>query len=159
MNKRIEAVDVLRGLTMTLMILVNMPGNWSFRYPLLQHASWNGLTPTDFVFPCFLFVMGVSMFFSFRKSEFSLSWKVFRRFLLLMGIGILLNVIGMFVHGTFAIENIRWMGVLQRFGLCFGVTAVLVCTVPHKWLGWIATGIRLCYCWETVMPRERKTSL
>lgn len=145
MNKRIEAIDVLRGITMAMMVLVNSPGSWSLRYPMLRHADWNGFTPTDFVFPCFLFVMGVSMFFSLRKSDFTLSWKVLKRFLLLVGIGILVNITGMLVNGNFAVENIRWMGVLQRFGLCFGVTAVLVCKVPHKWLGWIAAGILLFY--------------
>ena len=145
MNKRIEAIDVLRGITMAMMVLVNSPGSWSLRYPMLRHADWNGFTPTDFVFPCFLFVMGVSMFFSLRKSDFTLSWKVLKRFLLLVGIGILVNITGMLVNGNFAVANIRWMGVLQRFGLCFGVTAVLVCKVPHKWLGWIAAGILLFY--------------
>lgn len=145
MNKRIEAIDVLRGITMAMMVLVNSPGSWSLRYPMLRHADWNGFTPTDFVFPCFLFVMGVSMFFSLRKSDFTLSWKVLKRFLLLVGIGILVNITGMLVNGNFAVANIRWMGVLQRFGLCFGVTAVLVCKVPHKWLGWISAGILLFY--------------
>ena len=145
MNKRIEAIDVLRGITMAMMVLVNSPGSWSVRYPMLRHADWNGFTPTDFVFPGFLFLMGVSMFFSLRKSNFTLSWKVLKRFLLLIGIGILLNVTGMLVNGRFTLENLRWMGVLQRFGLCFGVTAVLVCKVPHKWLGWIAAGILVFY--------------
>ena len=144
-DKRIEAIDVLRGITMALMVLVNSPGSWSVRYPMLRHAQLNGFTPTDFVFPCFLFLMGVSMFFSLRKGSFTLSRKILRRFLLLLGLGVLVNVIGMLVNGRFAFENIRWMGVLQRFGLCFGVTAVLVCKLPHKWLGWVAAGLLAGY--------------
>jgi predicted acyltransferase len=145
MNKRIEAIDVLRGITLALMVLVNSPGSWSVRYPMLRHATWNGFTPTDFVFPCFLFLMGVSMFFSLRKSDFTLSWKVGKRFLLLVGIGLLLNVTGMLVNGRWDPANLRIMGVLQRFGLCFGITAVLVCKVPHRWLGWVAAGILVFY--------------
>ena len=145
MNKRIEAIDVLRGITMALMVLVNSPGSWSVRYPMLRHAAWNGFTPTDFVFPGFLFLMGVSMFFSLRKSDFTLSWKVAKRFLLLVGIGILVNMISMLVNGRWDLSTLRIMGVLQRFGLCFGMTAVLVCKLPHKWLGWVAGGILVFY--------------
>ncbi len=130
---------------MALMILVNNPGSWSVKYTPLSHAAWNGFTPTDFVFPCFLFIMGVSMFFSLRKSNFTLSWKVAKRFLLLVGLGLLCNYIGNAVNGTWSPENLRYMGVLQRFGLCYGITALLVCKVNHKWLGWTAAGILLLY--------------
>ncbi len=145
MTKRIEAIDVLRGITIALMVLVNSPGSWSVRYPILRHAAWNGFTPTDFVFPSFLFLMGVSMFFSLRKSGFTLSWKVLKRFLLLLGLGLLLNIIGLLVNGNPDFSQLRWMGVLQRFGLCFGITALLVCKLPHRSLGWVAAGILLLY--------------
>ena len=59
-NKRLHALDVVRGLTIILMIIVNTPGSWSHVYAPLLHAEWNGITPTDYVFPSFLFIVGVS---------------------------------------------------------------------------------------------------
>ena len=76
--KRVQALDVLRGMTMAFMVLVNLPGSWSAVFPILRHASWNGMTPTDFIFPNFLFVMGVSMFFSLRKQNFTLNGKMLK---------------------------------------------------------------------------------
>jgi len=136
---RIKSVDIFRGLTIALMILVNNPGNWDTAFAPLRHAPWNGLTPTDCVFPFFLFIMGVSMFLSLRKSGFRLSWRVLRRTLLLFAVGLTLNYIGGVVFGgDWAASHLRIMGVLQRFALCYGITAVIVATVDHKWLRWIA---------------------
>ena len=64
---RLLSLDVMRGITIAGMILVNNPGSWKYVYTPLEHARWNGLTPTDLVFPFFMFIMGVSMFFSLRK--------------------------------------------------------------------------------------------
>jgi predicted acyltransferase len=64
------ALDVLRGITIAGMILVNNPGGWDEIYSPLRHASWNGLTPTDLVFPFFMFIMGVSSYLSLRKYNF-----------------------------------------------------------------------------------------
>ena len=80
---RLLSLDVMRGITIAGMILVNNPGSWKYVYTPLEHARWNGLTPTDLVFPFFMFIMGVSMFFSLRKYNFKLSkesvTKVLRR--------------------------------------------------------------------------------
>ena len=70
---RLLSLDVMRGITIAGMILVNNPGSWKYVYTPLEHARWNGLTPTDLVFPFFIFIMGVSMFFSLRKYNFKLS--------------------------------------------------------------------------------------
>ena len=140
--KRVQALDVLRGMTMAFMVLVNLPGSWSVIFPILRHASWNGMTPTDFIFPNFLFVMGVSMFFSLRKQNFTLNGKMLKRFLLLLGIGLLINVISHFVYGS---ESIRFTGVLQRFALCFGASALIICKVNHKHLPWLVTGLLAAY--------------
>ena len=140
--KRVQAIDVLRGMTLAFMILVNMPGSWGAVFPMLGHAAWNGMTPTDFIFPNFVFVMGVSMFFSLRKQDFTLNGKILKRFLLLLGFGLLVNTISHFIHGS---ETIRFSGVLQRFALCFGVSALLVCKVNHKYLPWIVLGILAGY--------------
>ena len=140
--KRVQAIDVLRGMTLAFMVLVNLPGSWSAVFPMLAHSAWNGMTPTDFIFPNFVFVMGVSMFFSLRKQDFTLSGKMLRRFLLLLAFGLLVNTISHFIHGS---ETIRFSGVLQRFALCFGVSALLVCKVNHKYLPWIVLGILAGY--------------
>lgn len=140
--KRVQAIDVLRGMTLAFMILVNLPGSWGAVFPMLGHAAWNGMTPTDFIFPNFVFVMGVSMFFSLRKQDFTLNGKILKRFLLLLGFGLLVNTISHFIHGS---ETIRFSGVLQRFALCFGVSALLVCKVNHKYLPWIVLGILAGY--------------
>ena len=140
--KRVQAIDVLRGITMALMVLVNLPGSWGDVFPLFRHAAWNGMTLTDFIFPNFLFVMGVSMFFSLRKSNFTLSWKVLKRFLLLLGIGLLINVISHLIYHS---EAVRYTGVLARFAMCFGASALLVCKVNHKYLPWVIGGILVGY--------------
>ena len=84
---RLLSLDVMRGITIAGMILVNNPGSWKYVYTPLEHARWNGLTPTDLVFPFFMFIMGVSMFFSLRKYNFKLSkesvTKVLRRTVLI----------------------------------------------------------------------------
>jgi predicted acyltransferase len=69
LKKRIESVDFLRGLTVALMILVNTPGTWSAVFPPLLHAKWHGLTPTDLIFPFFLFIVGISIYFAYKRSE------------------------------------------------------------------------------------------
>ena len=74
---RYLALDAFRGLTIALMILVNTPGTWSHVYAPLLHADWHGATPTDLVFPFFLFIIGSAMFFSFKKSDFKASPEQF----------------------------------------------------------------------------------
>jgi len=144
-SKRIEAVDVLRGITMVFMILVNNPGDWGRVYAPLRHAEWNGMTPTDCIFPVFLFLMGYSIFLSFRKSGFRLTgprlWKILRRTLLLFGIGLLLAAPGALLGGG----PLRVMGVLQRFALCYLATALLACLVDGRWLPWVAGGLLAVY--------------
>ena len=67
MKKRIASVDILRGFTIVAMILVNTPGTWSSVYSPLLHAEWHGLTPTDLVFPFFIFIVGISIAFSYQN--------------------------------------------------------------------------------------------
>ncbi|MBL4671225.1 MAG: DUF1624 domain-containing protein, partial [Arenicella sp.] len=70
---RFIALDMFRGLAIALMILVNTPGDWSRVYGPLLHSNWHGLTPTDIVFPCFLFIVGASIFFAFSSAGFVLN--------------------------------------------------------------------------------------
>ena len=76
-NKRLLSVDILRGLTIIFMIIVNDPGSWSHVYAPLLHAEWNGVTPTDYIFPTFLFIVGVSIVLSLfvKKSKFKTNFK------------------------------------------------------------------------------------
>lgn len=94
-QSRLLSLDIMRGITIAAMILVNNPGSWGFVYAPLGHAQWNGLTPTDLVFPFFMFIMGVSMFLSYKKFDFRFSSgtfiKLLRRSVLLFLIGILLG--------------------------------------------------------------------
>ena len=73
MNKRLLSIDVLRGMTLIFMIIVNTPGSWNHVYAPLLHADWNGLTPTDYIFPNFLFIVGVSIVLSLNNIKSDLS--------------------------------------------------------------------------------------
>ena len=94
-SNRLLSLDVMRGLTIAGMIMVNNPGSWKYVYAPLRHAEWNGLTPTDLVFPFFMFIMGVSMFFSLRKYDFKLTkasfWKLKKRAVLIFLVGFAIN--------------------------------------------------------------------
>ncbi len=92
-SNRLTSLDVFRGATIILMILVNNPGSWSYVLPPLKHAAWHGCTPTDLVFPFFLFIMGTAMAFSYGKrlqlnqSRLPVYWRIIKRSLILVGLG------------------------------------------------------------------------
>jgi len=138
-STRYLALDVLRGMTIAFMILVNTPGSWQYVYPPLLHADWHGCTPTDLVFPFFLFVVGVSMFFSFSKYSDGLNKqsliKVIRRTLLIFLIGLFINS---FPQWMTDYSELRIMGVLQRIALAYGLAAIIVLAFSRK--GVIITG-------------------
>jgi predicted acyltransferase len=130
---RIEAIDVLRGLALALMLLVNNPGSWSAVYAPFVHANWHGLTPTDLVFPFFLFVVGASMACSLRGQILTsgLAWlSIFKRSFMLFFIGFSLQIIPF----EQAPDSWRIMGVLQRIGLCFLLVAIMIATIKERWL-------------------------
>lgn len=136
MNQRFYSLDVFRGATVALMILVNNPGNWGHIFPPLEHASWHGLTPTDLVFPFFLFAVGNAMAFVMPRLEAAgeaAFWKkVITRSLLIFGIGLFLNWYpfikyndaGNFVAKPF--ESLRIFGVLQRIAVCYFFASIIV---------------------------------
>ncbi len=134
-ERRLLALDAFRGATIAAMILVNMPGSWSHIYPPLRHAAWHGATPTDLIFPFFLFVVGTSMWFSFRKFDHRLSRplarKILRRVALIFLVGLFLSAYP-FV-GRDLPWDLRILGVLQRIALAYGVAAFLVLLLsPRK---------------------------
>ncbi|MDP2337803.1 MAG: DUF5009 domain-containing protein [Bacteroidota bacterium] len=145
-TQRYLALDVLRGMTVALMILVNNPGSWAHIYAPLEHSKWHGCTPTDLVFPFFLFVVGVSMFFSFAKYGNTLNreslLKIGKRTLLIFAIGLFLNS---FPQWDADFSKLRIMGVLQRIALAYGIGAVIVLASPRKYLPYIGGAILLLY--------------
>jgi predicted acyltransferase len=134
-QQRYYSLDVFRGATVALMILVNNPGSWGHIFSPLEHASWHGCTPTDLVFPFFLFAVGNAMSFVMPKFETGTAadfWKkVIKRTLLIFAIGLFLNW-SPFVKwsdghlGFKTWENIRILGVLQRIALCYFFASVIV---------------------------------
>ena len=124
--QRYLALDALRGLTIALMILVNSPGSWDFVYSPLLHANWHGCTPTDLVFPFFLFIVGSAMFFAFKKAQFNLdrelTTKVLKRGLWIFLIGLGLNAYPFMDP----FDKLRVMGVLQRIAIAYVIAAFIV---------------------------------
>lgn len=126
-TKRLVSLDALRGITIAFMILVNNGGQYA--YGPLKHSDWNGWTPTDLVFPTFLFVMGTSLVFSFESrlsrgaSKKSLILHTLRRFVILFLLGLVVNGFPFFHLAT-----LRIYGVLQRIAICF-----LVCSFLYLW--------------------------
>jgi predicted acyltransferase len=136
LNNRYLALDVLRGMTIAFMIIVNTPGNWRDLYAPLAHADWHGFTPTDLVFPTFLFVVGNAMSFALKKlnemkpSDFYK--KVFKRAALIFLIGWLLNYFPFFDYNeagemvAVKLSEVRLLGVLQRIALAYLLAALVV---------------------------------
>jgi len=138
---RLLSLDVMRGLAMACMILVNNPGSWSVIYEPLKHAQWHGWTPTDLVFPFFLFIVGVAMPFSFEKrlqggKRFSLMIKVLQRTSVLFLIGFLLGVLPNVIWNPTVLLEARWPGVLQRIAICYFFTSLIVTFLPNigRWI-------------------------
>lgn len=142
MNQRFYSLDVFRGATVCLMILVNNPGSWSHIYAPLEHAPWHGLTPTDLVFPFFLFAVGNAMAFVMPKLEAAgdaAFWKkILKRTAVIYLTGLFLNWWPFFRWQDSGLTFIHWvnpanpnsgvriLGVLQRIALCYFFASVLI---------------------------------
>ena len=131
-STRVLSVDVLRGITIAIMILVNDPGDWSHVYSQLDHAAWNGWTLTDLVFPSFLFVVGMSIIFSLQSrisrgdSRRVLAAHIFRRAAIIFAIKMFLSA-----YPHFHLSHLRIYGVLTRIALCY-LCAGLICLWTRK---------------------------
>jgi len=137
-SNRLISLDMFRGFTIALMILVNNPGSWSYVYSPLKHAKWHGWTPTDLVFPFFLFIVGVAISLSFSKrinrgdAKSQLSIKVIRRTLIIFAIGIFLSL-----FPFFNLSNLRIPGVLQRIAVCYFFASLIFLYANKKTqVGW-----------------------
>ena len=158
---RLSSLDVLRGLTVAFMILVNNPGDWQHIYASLTHAHWHGLTPTDLVFPFFLFAVGNAMAITLpplaAKGNAVFWSKTLKRVALIFGLGVLLNW-APFVRYTEAglsfipwadpvdpLRGVRIMGVLQRIALCYLLAAGVYKAGGIKAVGFSIVGLAVLY--------------
>ena len=178
---RLKSLDVFRGIAIASMILVNNPGSWKQVYPPLDHAKWHGCTPTDLVFPFFLFIVGCAMSFSLSKytqipkesetleSEIietqeqtkrakssllfseKIYWRIARRAAILFVLGLLLNTssiaLDVLLNGA-PIANfgkIRIMGVLQRIGLAYAISAIAILNLSPRNQKLLAVAVLLGY--------------
>jgi len=166
-SQRLLALDVLRGFTIAGMILVNNPGSWGKMYAPLQHAPWHGLTPTDLIFPFFMFIMGISMFISLNKYGFECSrsavWKIVKRSLIIFAIGLGLSWFYLFCRTMNALstenlpfltqlgqsmwtfDRVRITGVLPRLAFSYGFAAIIVLLVKHKNIPYVIGTLLLGY--------------
>lgn len=166
-NKRLLALDILRGITIAGMILVNNPGSWGHIYAPLGHAQWNGLTPTDLVFPFFMFIMGISTYFSLRKYKFEFTKeagkKILKRTVVIFAIGLGIAWFGLFIRtwnslggeelnffsrlgqSAFVFDRLRILGVMQRLALTYCATALIALTVKHKYIPYLIGAILVIY--------------
>lgn len=146
-SSRLVSLDILRGMTVAFMIIVNTPGSWDHVYPFLTHSKWNGCTPTDLVFPFFLFISGMSMWFSMKNFNNELSggsiWRIARRTISIFAIGLFLAI---FPHFRMDYSTLRIMGVLQRIALAYLISSVLCLTIKREYL-WIAVAVILLSYW------------
>lgn len=153
-SNRLLSLDVFRGITIAGMVLVNNPGTWSAIYPPLAHAEWHGATPTDFVFPFFLFIVGISIALALgRRVEAGgvnreVYWKITRRSLLIFGLGLFLATFPFydFAKGEpLDISTVRIMGVLQRIAICYLAAALIFIHTNWKQQTIIAVALLLIY--------------
>ncbi len=136
LSGRLVSLDAFRGLTVAAMILVNNPGSWEFVFGPLEHAAWHGWTPTDLIFPFFLFIVGVAIPFAFSKRWTSgrgaLYRRIFRRSAVIFLLGLFLSL-----FPDFDLSNARYVGVLPRIAVVYLVTALLVVNLSRRALAWV----------------------
>ena len=153
-SSRSLALDIFRGMTVCFMIIVNTPGSEAFTYSPLRHAAWHGFTPTDLVFPSFLFAVGNAMSFAMKKfetmSQAEVVGKILKRTLIIFLLGFLMywfpffhQADGHWVFNSFS--HTRVFGVLQRIGLCYGIAALFIYYTSPKTVYSVAWVLLLGY--------------
>lgn len=146
--QRFASVDALRGITVAAMLLVNNPGDWGHVYAPLLHADWHGCTPTDLIFPFFLFIVGVSIALGIVPRVEAgadlrgLQRGIVVRALKIIAIGLLLHLLAMWLLDR---PVYRPMGVLQRIGLCFLVAGTVALYLKPRWQWLLITALLLGY--------------
>lgn len=148
--KRLASLDIMRGMTIVCMIIVNNlagPDN----YLHLEHSEWNGITVCDLVFPFFLFIMGATTYISLSKRGFSSSWstikKIVRRAVVIILIGWAVRWFAYACYGRdiWDFSTFRFTGVLPRIGLCYGIVALMAIYINNKGMAWIAAFLLMLY--------------
>ena len=146
-SKRLQSLDILRGITVAGMILVN--NGWGESFEMLRHSRWNGMTPCDLVFPFFLFIMGISCYLSLVKSEFKPTVTVLRRILkravLLFLIGLLIHWLDGALDGDYGLSHLRIMAVLQRIALCYLAVSLFAVYCNHRYTLPVAVALLVVY--------------
>ncbi|HUP62285.1 MAG TPA: heparan-alpha-glucosaminide N-acetyltransferase domain-containing protein [Thermoanaerobaculia bacterium] len=135
MTQRLQSLDVFRGATVAAMLLVNNPGTWSAIYAPLRHAEWHGWTPTDLIFPFFLFIVGITTALAPKEPK-----AILRRGALIVLFGLLLNA-----FPYFRLDTLRWSGVLQRIGIVYIVAALIARYVSRRVMAILVAVILLGY--------------
>lgn len=167
-QKRLLSLDAFRGMTIAAMILVNTPGSWSHIYAPLRHAEWHGWTPTDLIFPFFLFIVGVAITLSIQSrigvnTINTIHKKIFKRSLIIFLLGLFLSSYPFgipftaegwadfsFSSVTETILSVRIPGVLQRIALCYLATTLLVIHLNRREQYYVAGGLLMVY-WAAMM--------
>ncbi len=153
-QNRLLSLDVFRGMTIAGMVLVNNPGTWSQIYSPLKHAEWHGATPTDLVFPFFLFIVGIAITLALGKRvesggiNLDIYTKIFRRALIIFALGLFLTVFPFYNFTTgewLDISTVRIMGVLQRIAICYLVASLIFIRTNWRQQAFIAVALLLIY--------------
>jgi len=143
---RLITLDAFRGLAIAAMILVNDPGSWDYVYPQLLHEEWVGWTFTDLIFPCFLFIAGVAMWFSFRSHSGRNRWDLSRKILLRAA---LICLVGLFISWfpfyDLSLDNLHFVGVLQRIAVSYVIASILCISFERKMIAVLAVAMLLGY--------------
>ncbi|HEY9197701.1 MAG TPA: DUF5009 domain-containing protein, partial [Mucilaginibacter sp.] len=147
LSPRFLSLDIFRGLTVAGMILVNNPGSWSYVYAPLRHASWDGCTPTDLVFPFFLFMVGVSVVYAMESKKATmphgrLILTALRRTVILLLIPWITQLI---LHPDTGLLNLRLPGVLPRIALVYFICTLLYLKTSQKTRDWVFAGALIGY--------------
>ncbi len=145
MKNRLQSLDIFRGITIAFMIIVNTAGG-SPSFAPLQHAAWHGFTPTDLVFPSFVFITGVSSWFSYKQYNHILTsdlfMKIAKRTLIIFLLGVGLYAFPFIGH---PLSTWRILGVLQRIALCYGIGSVLCLILNTKQIVGLSVTLLLAY--------------
>ncbi len=145
-NNRIIALDAFRGFTVAGMMIVNNPGSWNYLYPPLGHAEWHGVTPTDFIFPFFLFIVGISITLAYTKRltigtpRNEMIIKILKRSAIIFGLGLFLSF-----HPRFDFMQLRIPGVLQRIAVVFMACSILFLNSNWKTQAKTAAALLIAY--------------
>jgi predicted acyltransferase len=154
MKERLVSLDAFRGATIALMVVVNSPGDGAHAYAPLNHADWHGWTPTDVVFPSFLWIVGVAMTLSLAKRVAAgvprsrLFLQILRRAAILYGLGLVL-----YGFPDYNLTTLRLLGVLQRIAICYAIAAAIYLTTSIRGqIAWIAGLLTVYWMLMTLMP-------